>query len=129
MKKIVLFTMMALTMALMSFAVLAQASFPEPQGDITALLLEIAQNYKTLGLMGILSTLIVLSVQLIKRVVSEEWKYKRLLTLVLSIVYSVLSGLVVPGANAVSVIVTVFLSSGGAIALYEALKGAGIIKK
>lgn len=129
MKKIVLFTMMALTMALMSFAVFAQASFPEPQGDITQLLLQIATNYKTLGLMGILSILIVLSVQGIKKFVSEEWKYKRLLTLVMSIIYSVLSGLVVDGANVVSVIVTVFVSSGGAIALYEALRGAGILKK
>lgn len=104
-------------------------SFPEPQGDITALLLEIATNYKTLGLMGILSILIVLSVQAVKKFVSDEWKYKRLLTLTMSIIYSVLSGLVIPGANAASVIVTVFVSSGGAIALYEALRGAGIIKK
>ena len=104
-------------------------AFPEPQGDITALLLNLASNYKTLGLFGILSILIVISVQGIKRFVSDEWKYKRLLTLLMSIVFSVLSGLVVPGANTASVIVTVFVSSGGAIALYEALRGAGIIKK
>jgi len=129
MKRVLLFTMMALTVALMSFGLMAQVSFPEPQGDITALLLEIATNYKTLGLMGILSIAIVLSVQLIKKFVSEEWKYKRILTLGMSIIYSVLSGLIVPGANTVSVIVTVFVSSGGAIALYEALRGAGILKK
>ena len=104
-------------------------AFPEPQGDITALLLQLATNYKTLGLFGILSTLIILSVQAIKHWVSEEWKYKRLLTLGMSIIYSILSGLVVPGSNVVSVIVTVFVSTGGAMALYEALRGAGIIKK
>jgi len=108
---------------------MAQATFPEPQGDITALLLKLATSYKTLGLFGILSVLIVLSVQAIKKFVSDTWKYKRLLTLFMSIVYSILSGLVVPGANAISVIVTVFVSSGGAIALYEALRGAGVIKK
>lgn len=127
MKKLMLF------FAMMVFTVISFAqdvgAFPEPQGDITALLLQLATNYKTLGLFGILSILIVLSVQAVKKFVSEDWKYKRLLTLVISIAYSVISGLVVPGSNAVSVIVTVFVSSGGAVALYEALRGAGIIKK
>lgn len=123
----------ALSFSLMFFIstfAIAQESipFPEPTGDITALLLKLATDYKTLGLFGILSILIVLSVQAVKTWVNPEWKYKRLLTLIMSIIYSVISGLVVPGANVISVIVTVFVSSGGAVAIYEALKGAGIIK-
>ena len=129
MKKLGLYLIFTLSMLVLSVVAFAQQAFPEPEGDITALLLKLATSYKTLGLFGILSIAIVISVQGIKKFVSEEWKYKRLLTLAMSIIYSVLSGLVVPGANAVSVIVTVFVSSGGAIALYEALRGAGILKK
>lgn len=130
-KKLMLFLTIAVTMTLFitAFAFAQEAgSFPEPSGDVTALLLKLATSYKTLGLFGILSIAIVLSVQAVKSWVNPNWKYKRLLTLFMSIAYSVISGLVVPGANVVSVIVTVFVSSGGAVALYEALKGAGIIK-
>lgn len=129
-KKITLFlTLMFTCLFFISTVAMAQATFPEPTGDVTALLLKLATSYKTLGLFGILSILIILSVQAVKQWVSEQWKYKRLLTLFMSIVYSVISGLVIPGSNAVTVIVTVFVSSGGAMALYEALVGAGIIKK
>ncbi len=50
------------------------------------------------------------------------------MTLVVSILYSGLAGVLIPGSNPATVIVTIFISSGGAVALYEALKGAGIIK-
>ncbi len=131
MKKIGLLLTLAFSLMLfiMSFAMAQSAgAFPVPEGDITALLLKLATSYKTLGLFGILSIAIVLSVQAVKSWVSDEWKYKRLLTLIMSIIYSIISALVIPGANVVSVIVTVFVSSGGAVALYEALKGVGIIK-
>lgn len=125
MKKILL----AVTILSTSFALMAQSAFPEPSGDITALLLNLATNYKTLGMFGIMSILIVLSTQAVKQWVNPEWKFKRLIVLIMSIAYSIISALVIPGANVVSVIVTVFVSSGGAVALYEALRGAGIIKK
>lgn len=114
---------------MISFVSLAMAQdFPIPDADITALLLKLATDYKTLGWLGILSIAILLTVQGIKAWVAEDWKYKRLLTLAVSIIYSVLAGLVVPGSNAATVIISVFISSGGAVALYEALKGSGIIK-
>lgn len=131
-KKMTLFLTLVFTMLffISTFAMAQDASaFPEPNGDITALLLKLATNYKTLGLFGILSIAIVLSVQAVKEWVSDSWKYKRLLTLAMSILYSVISGLVVPGANVISVIMTVFVSSGGAVALYSTLRGLGIFKK
>ncbi len=107
----------------------ADAAFPIPEGDVAAILLNLATNYKTLGVVGIASVLTLVSVQAIKAFAKEEWKYKRLLTLCVSVIYSILSGFLVPGSNWASVVVTVFLTSGGASALYEALKGAGVIKK
>lgn len=119
----------AIAAILIPVAALADVqAFPVPEGDVAAILLSLATNYKTLGVLGIVSALTVISVQAVKAWVPEQWQYKRLMTLVMSIAYSVISGLLVPGSNAVSVIITVFLSSGGAVALYEGLKGAGIIK-
>jgi hypothetical protein len=120
--------MICLAHAVMAIAQTEIGGFPVPEADITALLLKIATDYKSLGLIGGLSVAILLTVQAIKAWVDNEWKYKRLLTLAVSIIYSILAGLIVPGSNAATVIVSVFISSGGAVALYEALKGAGIIK-
>lgn len=120
---------MAISVLCFSLSAFAQVEFPIPDGDITALLLKLATDYKTLGLMGSLAIVTLLTVQAIKSWVDETWKYKRLTVLGVSIAYSVIAGLVVPGSNAVTVVVSVFVSSGGAVALYEALKGAGIIKK
>lgn len=119
----------AIAAILIPVAALADVqAFPIPEGDVAAILLSLATNYKTLGVLGILSGLTLVSVQAIKAFVPEEWKFKRLITLIVSIAYSVASGMLVPGSNAVSVIITVFLTSGGAVALYEGLKGVGIIK-
>ena len=113
---------------LTTFAQEVIESFPIPEGDISALILKLATDYKTLGAMGIIVLAVLLSVQLIKKFVNDGWKYKRLLVLGVSIVYSILSGVVLPGSNIITVIVTVFITSGGAIALFEVLKGSGIIK-
>lgn len=121
----------AVSVLFFSMAALAQVDiggFPIPEGDVTKLLLELATNYKTLGTMGIISVATLLTVQGVKTWVAEDWKYKRLLTLGVSIVYSIVSGILIPGSNPATVVITVFISSGGAVALYEALKGAGIIK-
>lgn len=107
----------------------AVADFPVPAADIAPLLLQLATNYKTLGVMGILILLTLLSVQAIKQFAPESWKYKRLATLGVSLIWSILSGIAVPGSNWLSIVVTVFITSGGAMALYEALKGAGVIGK
>ncbi len=110
-------------------ALAADGAFPIPEGDVAAILLQLATSYKTLGVLGIAAALTLLSVQAIKYFAPDDWKYKRLTTLGVSIGYSIVSGLIIPGSNAASVIVTVFLTSGGAMALFEALKGAGIVKK
>ena len=113
----------------MLFSLAARAAdFPVPEGDVAAILLSIATNWKALGVIGVISAVTLVSVQAIKKFVPDEFKWKRLIVLCVSIVYSILSGVLLPGSNVVSVIITVFLTSGGAMALYEALKGAGVIK-
>jgi len=85
-------------------------------------------NFKTMGFLAMISGLTLVSVQALKAALPEDWKFKRLTVLAVSIVYSIVSGLLVPGSQVASVIITVFLTSGGAMALYEALKGAKVIK-
>jgi len=113
--------------ALFISAVANAADFVVPDADVAATLLNLATNYKTLGLLGILSLVSLLSVQAIKHFLPEDFKYKRLLTLAVSIIYSIVTGLLVPGSSVPTVIITVFITSGGAMALYEALKGAKLI--
>jgi hypothetical protein len=122
------FALLAFCVAMLIPMTSMAADFVIPEGDVTAILLNLATNYKTLGIVGILSALTMISVQAIKAFVPEQWQYKRLITLIVAIAYSVLSGILLPGSNVVSVIVTVFITSGGAVALYEGLKGAKIIK-
>lgn len=109
-------------------SIMPSADFPMPQADIAPLLLQLATNYKTLGVMGILVILTLLSVQVIKQFVPEDFKWKRLIVLAVSIIYSILAGVMVPGSNVASVIVSVFITGGGAIALFECLKGLGVFK-
>ncbi len=110
-------------------ALAADGELPVPSTDIAQVLLNLATNYNTLGVIGVLSLACLLSVQLVKQFVKDDWKWKRFSVVVFSIAYSIASGFLVPGSNVPSVIITVFLSSGGAMALYEALKGAGVIAK
>lgn len=119
--------------ALYSLAAFAQVDingFPVPDGDITKILIELASNPKSIGTLLGISTLIMLSVQAIKKFVNNEWKYKRLLTLSVAIIFSVVSELAASGKfDWIAVGVKVFIGAGGASALYEAAKGAGVIKK
>jgi len=117
----------------LSLAAFAQTDingFPIPEGDITQIIIQLASNPKSIGTLLGISTLIMLSVQLIKKFVNDEWKYKRLLTLGVAIIFSVISELATSGKfDWIAVAVKVFIGAGGASALYEAAKGAGIIKK
>jgi len=115
--------------ALYSITAMAQ-DFPIPDADITQLIIKLASDPKSIGTLFGISTLIMLSVQLIKKFVNDEWKYKRLLTVGVAIVFSVVSELAASGKfDWIAVGVKVFIGAGGASALYEAAKGAGIIKK
>jgi hypothetical protein len=127
MKTLCVFALAVFAVVLTAVAALA-ADFPVPQADIAQVLLNFATNYKALGTLGILSALTLISVQVVKQFAPDQWQYKRLMTLICAIAYSVISGLMVPGSNAATVVITVFLTSGGAVALYEGLKGVGLIK-
>ncbi len=126
--QVLLFAAFAICLTMLISIVARAADFVVPEGDVAALLMNLAVNWKALGVMGIISVLTLVSVQAIKAFVPDNFKFKRLIVLGVSIVYSILSGVLIPGSNWVSVVVTVFITSGGAAALYEALKGAGIIK-
>lgn len=78
-----------------------------------------------LGVLGGGMAIIVFLVQALK--LFPGFKYYRLTTVGLASVYGVLAGLST-GMSAGAVIVMVLFTGGGAVAIYEALKGAGILK-
>jgi hypothetical protein len=82
-------------------------------------------NYKALGAIGVGMVVIVILMQLLKKVVGE-FKYKRLVVTGLAVVYAVLLALTA-GVGIGPAIVAVLFTGGGASSLYEALKGAGIV--
>jgi hypothetical protein len=97
-----------------------------PDTDPLLLIGQLLANWKTLGPLGIGMALVLLAGQAIK-MYSGDFKYKRLTILSLSCVYATMLG-ISHGQDPVSVVVSVLFTTGGAMALYEALKGAGIIK-
>lgn len=120
--------------ALFAFAVvstvsaLAQpGSFPTPSADIGQILDQIMSG-KVVGFFAAMQTATLLTVQAIKYWVKDNWKYKRLSILIVAIAYSVASEFIVPSANIGSVLIKVFITMGGAMALFETGKGAGIFE-
>lgn len=99
-----------------------------PESDTVALISQLVSNYKVLGPLTLGILVVTLLSQGAKALLGESFKYKRLLVLSLSIIYSVLLA-VSTGAGLVPAVASVLLTSGGAMSFYEALKGAGIIQK
>ncbi len=130
-KKFILgFALFAIALVILPlFALAADGVLPLPEADVVSLLLKLATDWKSMGALAIGAVVTLLTVQAIKAFVPEQWKFKRLITVVVSIIYSVIAGLVLPGSNIATVLVTILVTGGGASAIYEGLKGAGIIKK
>lgn len=127
------FAVFALCAALLvPLLALASEAFPVPEGDPAQLLLSLITNWKALGVVGILSTLTMLSSMAINAWVPATWKWKRLTSLIVAMAYTGLAAALAPEgsglASVVGVLVTGLIAKGGASEIYEALKGAGVIK-
>lgn len=117
----------------MPLLAIASDAFPLPEMDPAQLLLSLATNYKALGVLGVLSGMTLLSSFAINSWVPETFKWKRLISLGVAMVYSALAALLSPAGSAAAsvagVLIMGLLAKGGASEIYEALKGAGVIKK
>lgn len=92
-----------------------------PDGDPFTNLMSLIMQWKTIGPLagGALGVAVV--VQLLKQFVGDAFVYKRAAVTVLGVIYGVLLAMS-KGMGAVEAIVTALLVSGGAVAIYEALK-------
>lgn len=124
------FVLMAVVMPLLA---LASDAFPVPvPADPAALLISIVTNWKAMGVLGIMSAATMLTSMAVNAWVPDTWKFKRLSTLLIAILYAGITAAVAPSGSAIAsvlgVLVTGLIAKGGASEIYEALKGAGIIK-
>ena len=116
-----------LAVLLFPLRVLAEIA-PVPDSDAVVLVMKLVAEWKVLGPVGIGIVLVMLAVQAIKALVPEDFKYKRLAVLLLAMIYMGLVS-VSAGGSVGAAVLGVLITSGGAMALYEALKGVGIISK
>lgn len=91
-----------------------------PDGDPLQALLMLFASWKTAGPLAIGSMIIVVAVQAMKKML-PEFKYKRIAVTALGIVYGVLLA-VSNGMGVVEASIAALFVSGGAVAIYEALK-------
>lgn len=91
----------------------------------------IVKNYKQLGTLGVISCILVLLLSILNSgivaSISYVQKYKRLATVVLGQALG-MTTMVYMGHSWASAIVEGFLVSGGAMLIYDCMKGCGIIK-
>jgi hypothetical protein len=111
--------------------VLCTAAFadvaPIPDGDIGQVIVQLLTNWKSLSPLALGMAAVVISAQIIKAYVGDGFKYKRLLNLFLACLYGI--GLAIQsGMGWLPALVSILVTGGGAAALYEALKGVGILK-
>lgn len=125
-------SILLMTLVIMPF-VYAQSlppSVPE-SGDIAASI-NILLNAKALGAIGLGAAIILIVVQFLKSSLFDQIfksldpKYKRLLITLLGVVYGVLY-LIVSGKSGAEAIMVGLFSSGGAVAIFEAI--APFLKK
>ena len=121
MKKLiyVLSVLIVLTFSLLAFGQVI------PEGDAAKSLLDLLMNYKTLSPLAIGSAIIVISVQILKSNLFDQFfkgfKYKRALITVLGQIYSVVF-MVINGQSLMNAVISGLFISGGAVAIYEAIK-------
>ncbi len=92
-----------------------------PEADLGKILLQLLTNWKTLGPLGI-GMLVVLALTQLLKLVKLPSAWNRLTVTVLSVAYSVLLGLS-QNMSLGAILVATLLTAGGAVALYEAIKG------
>jgi hypothetical protein len=121
MKKIIT-AFLFLSAMLALFPVIAFADVPivTPDGDPLQSLLALFMNWKAMGPLAIGSAFIVAAVQALKKLF-PEFPYKRGIVTVLGVAYGVLTA-VTQGMGLGAALIAALLTSGGAVAIYEALK-------
>ena len=98
-----------------------QTQFPVPDVDPLSHLLTLIQDGKAMGPLALGMGGIVLVMQILKKFVGD-FPYKRVVVTVLAVAYAL--GLAVTGgATWLEAAVAVFVTGGGAVAIYEAWKG------
>jgi hypothetical protein len=112
---------LGLFIAFIATAVFAQNP-PIPDGDPLTGLWEIVKNWKDMTPLAIGIGLVVLVGQVVKTFLDDEFKYKRLLIAVLSVVYAAAYS-ISSGSTILSALVLAFLTNGGAKWIYEEIKG------
>lgn len=116
-------TIQILFIALLALPVVAfGVSIPivVPDGDALQSLLALVANWKSAQPLAIGSMVVTLIVQLVKQF-APEFKYKRFLVTVLGVLYGFFLGLS-QGMGLFEVAISALFISGGAVAIYEALK-------
>lgn len=94
-----------------------------PEGDPFQMLLALVMSWKTMGPLAGGAAGIAIVVQVLKNSVGDTFKYKRLAVVALGVVYGVVLA-VSKGMGVVEALITALFVSGGAVAIYEALKPA-----
>lgn len=112
MKKFLIFVPMLLVTALVW-----AADLEVPEGDPTQSLLALILSWKSLGGVGIASGLISVVVQSLRKFLPSSG-VKKAVVVTLGVVYAVLQ-MVLGGGGIMDALVTVLLTSGGAVAIYE----------
>lgn len=101
----------------------APAALPSvPEVDPLTAIVELVKNYKGMSPLAIGMALVVLLMQILKMFFKDSFKYKRLAVTILSVIYAGLLALT-QGLGIGEMLVTVLLTGGGAVAIYEAIKG------
>ena len=116
----------ALFLAVFGVCLFAEASVPE--GDPLASLIALISNFKAMSPIAIGIGVVTIAVQALKAFVGESFKYKRLSVTVLGVVYGVLVS-VSNGMGILEALVLGLLTSGGAVAIYEAIKGLSLVAR
>lgn len=119
MKKMILFFTTILTMMILSTVAFATEIAQVPEVEIFSKLAELILNWGAMGSLAKGMIIVTIAVQAIKQI--SDFKYKNLLVSILSVAYGIFQ-VMVNDVSFGSAFVTVLVSGGGAIVIYNAAK-------
>lgn len=109
-------------LVLLTVGVVAFAETPVPDGDPFTTLVMLIANLKSMGPIAIAMAVITILVQGGKAFLGDDFKYKRVAVTILGVAYGIFVSLN-NGLGIVEALVLGLVTSGGAVAIYEAIKG------
>lgn len=110
-----------LILATVSFGLIALGETPVPEGDPLQSLIGLISQWSTLSPIALGISVIVVLVQAAKAFLGESFKFKRIIITGLGVAYGVGVSLQ-NGMPIFDALILGLLTSGGAVAIYEALK-------